>query len=87
MRERNRERLRILLEQRDDLAAALERLWQQVLDGRRSFKLYRQLKMYNDPALNPAVYGARSPEAGREPSPEEAVQRGARATVLPRTLS
>jgi hypothetical protein len=55
--ERNGERLRILVEQRDDLAAALDRLWQQVLNGRRSFKLYRQLKMYNDPALNPAVYG------------------------------
>jgi hypothetical protein len=53
---RNQERLRILVEQRDDLAAALDRLWQQVLNGERSFKLYRQLKMYNDPALNPAVY-------------------------------
>ena len=55
--ERNRERLHILVEQRDDLAASLDRLWQQVLDRQRSFKLYRQLKMYNDPALNPAVYG------------------------------
>lgn len=55
-RERNLERLRILVEQRADLAAALDRLWQQVLDGRRRFKLYRQLKMYNDPTLNPAVY-------------------------------
>src|SRR5271170_6259264 len=54
---RNVERLRILAEQRDDLAAALDRLWQQILNGERSFKLYRQLKMYNDPALNPAVYG------------------------------
>jgi Protein of unknown function (DUF4254) len=58
-RERNLERLRILFEQRDDLAASLDRLWQQVLDGRRRFKLYRQLKMYNDPALNPAVYSQR----------------------------
>jgi hypothetical protein len=58
--ERNRERLRILVEQRDDLAASLDRLWQQVLERRRSFKLYRQLKMYNDPALNPAVYGSGS---------------------------
>jgi Protein of unknown function (DUF4254) len=59
---RNRERLRILAEQRDDLAGALDRLWQQVLNGKRSFKLYRQLKMYNDPALNPAMYrlGSRS---------------------------
>ena len=54
---RNEERLRVLTEQRDDLAAALDRLWQQVLNSERSFKLYRQLKMYNDPALNPAVYG------------------------------
>ena len=59
---RNEERLRILAEQRNDLAAALDRLWQQVLNGERSFKLYRQLKMYNDPALNPAMYrlGSRS---------------------------
>jgi hypothetical protein len=58
--ERNLQRLRILVEQRDDLAGALDRLWQQVLDGQRRFKLYRQLKMYNDPALNPAVYSQRS---------------------------
>ncbi len=56
----NRERLAILREQRDDLAGALDRLWQQVLAGQRRFKLYRQLKMYNDPALNPAVYASRS---------------------------
>jgi hypothetical protein len=60
--ERNRERLRILVEQRDDLAASLDRLWQQVLSGGRRFKLYRQLKMYNDPALNPAVYQPQAKE-------------------------
>jgi hypothetical protein len=54
--ERNRERLEILSSQRDDLAACLDRLWRQTLAGERRFKLYRQLKMYNDPALNPAVY-------------------------------
>jgi hypothetical protein len=58
-RERNLERLRILLDQREDLAFALDRLWQQILEGRRSFKLYRQLKMYNDPTLNPAIYSQR----------------------------
>lgn len=58
-KERNLQRLQILVEQRDDLAGALDRLWQQVLDGHRGFKLYRQLKMYNDPALNPAVYSPR----------------------------
>jgi hypothetical protein len=55
--ERNRARLAILLEQRADLAACLDALWSEVLAGRRRFKLYRQLKMYNDPSLNPAVYG------------------------------
>ncbi|HEV2274345.1 MAG TPA: DUF4254 domain-containing protein [Acidobacteriaceae bacterium] len=57
-KERNQKRLSILQEQRRDLAAALDRLWQQVLAGERGFKLYRQLKMYNDPAMNPAVYAA-----------------------------
>lgn len=57
--ERNRERYRILREQRDDLAGCLDRLWQQTLAGERRFKLYRQLKMYNDPMLNPAVYNRR----------------------------
>lgn len=56
----NRKRLLILTEQRDDLARALDGLWRQVLGGQRRFKLYKQLKMYNDPALNPVVYTARS---------------------------
>jgi hypothetical protein len=55
--ERNRARLAILEEQRGDLAACLDRLWCEILAGTRRFKLYRQLKMYNDPSLNPAVYG------------------------------
>jgi hypothetical protein len=55
--ERNRERLGLLTEQRDDLARCLDRLWAEVLAGRRRFKVYRQLKMYNDPTLNPAIYG------------------------------
>lgn len=54
--ERNRSRLAILQEQRADLAACLDALWREVLAGTRQFKLYRQLKMYNDPSLNPAIY-------------------------------
>ena len=60
--DRNRERLAILDEQRADLAGCLDALWQETLAGTRRFKLYRQLKMYNDPALNPAVY--------RQPAPQ-----------------
>ena len=54
--QRNQDRLAILIEQRSDLADCLDDLWQQTLAGHRRFKLYRQLKMYNDPALNPAIY-------------------------------
>jgi len=56
-RQRNRERLALLCEQRRDLAGCLDALWREVLSGERRFKLYRQMKMYNDPELNPAMYG------------------------------
>lgn len=56
---KNRERLEILLQQRRDLANCLMALWENVRHGRRYFKLYRQLKMYNDPELNPEIYRAR----------------------------
>jgi len=55
--DRNRSRLAVLEEQRADLTACLQCLWDETLAGTRRFKLYRQLKMYNDPALNPAIYG------------------------------
>ncbi len=54
--QRNRDRLTLLLEQREDLASCLAILWSEVLAGTRRFKLYRQLKMYNDPDLNPVLY-------------------------------
>jgi hypothetical protein len=54
--ERNLKRLAILQSQRDDLAGCLDDLWRETLAGMRQFKLYRQLKMYNDPSLNPVVY-------------------------------
>ena len=56
-RRRNLHRLAVLEEQRTDLANCLDELWRQVLAGQRRFKLYRQMKMYNDPQLNPVLYG------------------------------
>jgi hypothetical protein len=56
-RERNRARLQVLEQQRGDLRGCLDALWREVMAGRRRFKLYRQMKMYNDPELNPVVYG------------------------------
>jgi hypothetical protein len=55
-RQNNLARLALLQEQRNDLAACLDTLWTEVLAGKRRFKLYRQMKMYNDPELNPLVY-------------------------------
>lgn len=54
--ERNQDRLAVLAEQRSDLAGCLDELWRETLAGKRKFKLYRQLKMYNDPSLNPSIY-------------------------------
>ena len=53
---RNRNRLTILESQRADLAGCLDDLWHETLNCSRQFKAYRQLKMYNDPTLNPSVY-------------------------------
>jgi hypothetical protein len=63
--ERNRGSLAILEEQRADLANCLNSLWSETLAGTRRFKLYRQLKMYNDPSLNPSIYRGHLNEQGR----------------------
>lgn len=55
-RAHNADRLGLLREQRGDLTECLSRMWTEVSEGRRRFKLYRQMKMYNDPELNPMVY-------------------------------
>ncbi len=49
-----RRRLAVLERQRDDLAGCLAQLLQEIVAGRRRFRLYRQYKMYNDPRTNPA---------------------------------
>jgi len=46
-----------LREQRTDLASCLDQLLADCANGSGRFKVYRQFKMYNDPALNPAIYG------------------------------
>ena len=52
-----RAKLARLEEQRADLAGCLDRLLEDASRGTAWFKVYRQFKMYNDPALNPAIYG------------------------------
>lgn len=50
-------RLQVLLEQRGDLSLAIDQLLEDIAEGRKYMKVYRQMKMYNDPATNPVLYG------------------------------
>jgi hypothetical protein len=54
------ERLSVLATQHEDLSAALAELLADLFSGRKRLKLYRQMKMYNDPTLNPYLYSAES---------------------------
>ncbi len=49
-------KLDTLLAQREDLTTAIDQLLGDLAAGRRIMKLYRQMKMYNDPSLNPMLY-------------------------------
>lgn len=49
-------KLDILLEQRTDLSGAIEHLLADIEAGRKYMKVYKQMKMYNDPSLNPVLY-------------------------------
>ena len=46
----------ILKEQRQDLGICLSQLFSDLKNGRKFLKVYRQLKMYNDPDFNPVLY-------------------------------
>jgi hypothetical protein len=60
-RELSRTRLARLAEQRADLGACLDALLTDCRTGRAAFKVYRQFKMYNDPAFNPVLVAERHP--------------------------
>lgn len=53
------EKLNVLTEQKADLMTALEQLLTDIKEGRKYMKVYKQMKMYNDPSLNPILYGKR----------------------------
>lgn len=57
-RENALKKIAILLEQKRDLIECLQSLLLDCLAAKRRFKLYRHLKMYNDPKLNPRIYEA-----------------------------
>jgi hypothetical protein len=50
------EKLAVLLTQRDDLSGAIDQLLEDIAQGRKYMKVYKQMKMYNDETLNPVLY-------------------------------
>lgn len=49
-------KLNVLREQKQDLSIAINQLLQDVAEGNKRIKTYKQMKMYNDPTLNPVLY-------------------------------
>ena len=49
-------KLGVLLEQQKDLSVAIDQLLEDIEAGRKYMKVYRQMKMYNDPSTNPILH-------------------------------
>ena len=63
--ERCRQKLAVLLEQQIDLSSAIDQLLDDIEAGRKFMKVYRQMKMYNDPATNPVLYNKEKGKEGK----------------------
>jgi len=57
------QKLGTLLEQRNDLSRALDELIRDIEQGKKYMKVYKQMKMYNDPSLNPVLYQQQTSQA------------------------
>ncbi|MCX2429387.1 DUF4254 domain-containing protein [Pedobacter sp. GR22-10] len=55
-REQCQAKLNILLSQREDLSTSIDQLLADIEAGKKYMKVYKQMKMYNDPSLNPVLY-------------------------------
>jgi len=65
-------RMEVLDSQRTHLIESLDELLSDIFRGSRPLRVFRQMKMYNDPAMNPYLYAA-------EGRPDEATRRGGAA--------
>lgn len=63
--ERCRQKLAVLLEQQIDLSSAIDQLLADIEAGQKFMKVYRQMKMYNDPATNPILYNKEKGKEGK----------------------
>ena len=59
-RQKCAEKLAVLLEQQKDLSAAIDTLIDDIANGRKYMKVYKQMKMYNDTDTNPVLYARKS---------------------------
>jgi hypothetical protein len=57
LRKKCSDKLHVLLEQERDLMQAIDELLEDIAQGRKYMKVYKQMKMYNDPELNPMLKG------------------------------
>lgn len=62
-RQRCKEKLNVLLEQQKDLSLAIDQLLEDIAEGKKYMKVYRQMKMYNDPNTNPILYNNKHKKA------------------------
>jgi hypothetical protein len=59
-REKAATRMAVLDAQRGHLVAALDQLLAEIFQGQRPLRVFRMMKMYNDPSMNPYLYKAQS---------------------------
>lgn len=62
--EKCQDKLNVLLEQQKDLSTAIDQLLDDIKAGRKYMKVYRQMKMYNDPSTNPVLYNNKKNSEG-----------------------
>jgi len=53
-------KLNVLLEQHKDLSSAIDQLIDDIANGKKYMKVYKQMKMYNDPSTNPILYASKA---------------------------
>ncbi len=58
-------KLSVLQIQKKDLIQAIGELMEDIEQGVRIMKVYRQMKMYNDPNLNPVLYGKKGKQVSQ----------------------
>lgn len=59
-RQKVSQRIALCEQQHADLSQSLQELIDDIFAGRKKHKTYRQMKMYNDPSLNPEIYKSSS---------------------------